>query len=99
MGEEAVGMLRHMRKQTLRNPAPYAEVRAAAISIGLDPRGSECRALVDELLQTGYLQRYPSPSLTAHGLYRLTDSGISAADEAALEAARRRRRLNEERER
>ena len=99
MREEAMGMLRHMRRQIFGNPAPYVEVRTAAISIGLHPGGSECRALVDELLQAGYLQRYPSPTLTAHGLYRLTDSGISAADEAALEAARRRRRLSEGRER
>jgi hypothetical protein len=88
----------HMRKQILGNPAPYVEVRAAAISVGLDPGGSECRALVDELLRAGYLKRYPSPSLTAHGLYRLTDSGIVAADEAALVEARRRVRLNEGRE-
>ena len=89
-------MLRHKRRQSLRNPAPYAKVRAAAISVGLDPGGSECRALVDELLRVGYLQRYPSPSLTAHGLYRLTDSGIAAADEAALEEARRRMQQDEE---
>jgi hypothetical protein len=99
ISDEALGMLRHMRRQILRNPAPYAEVRAAAISVGLDPGGSECRALVDELLRAGYLQRYPSPSLTAHGLYRLTDSGIVAADEAALEEVRRGRRLNEGEER
>jgi hypothetical protein len=71
-----------MRTQILGKPAPYVEVRAAAISVGVNPGGSECRALVDELLQAGYLKRYPSPSLTAHGLYRLTDSGVSAADEA-----------------
>jgi hypothetical protein len=63
------------------------------------PGQSEYDVLVDELLRAGYLQRYPSPSLTAHGLYRLTDSGISTADEAVLDAARRRRQLNEERER
>jgi hypothetical protein len=92
-------MLRHMRKQIIGNPAPYVEVRASAISLGLDPGGRECRALVDELLRAGYLQRYPSPSLTAHGLYRLTDLGIVAADEAALEEeARRRRQLNDGRE-
>jgi len=87
-----------MRKQILGNPAPYVEVRAAAISVGLDPGGSECRALVDELLRAGHLQRYPSSSLTAHGLYRLTDSGIVAADEAALLEARRRAQLTDERE-
>jgi hypothetical protein len=97
--DEALGMLRHMRKQVLGNPAPYVEVRAAAISVGLDPGGSECRALVDELLRAGYLQRYPSSSLTAHGLYRLTDLGIGAADEAALEEARRRWRLDDGRAR
>jgi hypothetical protein len=36
-------------------------------------------------LQAGYIQIYPSPSLTAHGLYRLTDQGIAAAREAAAE--------------
>jgi hypothetical protein len=92
-------MLRNMRKQIFGKPVPYVEVRAAAISVGLDPSGSECRALVDELLRAGYLQRYPSPSLTAHGLYRLTDSAIVAADEAALEEARRRRRLDERQKR
>jgi hypothetical protein len=46
----------HMRKQILGNPAPYVEVRAAAISVGLDPGGSECRALVDVLLRAGYLR-------------------------------------------
>ena len=81
MGDDAFGMLRHMRKQVLANPAPYVEVRAAAISVGLDPGGSECRALVDELLRAGYIRRYPSPSLTEHGLYRLTDQGIDAAVE------------------
>jgi hypothetical protein len=86
-----------MRRQILGRPAPYVEVRAAAISIGAKRGGSECRILVDELLRAGYLQRYPSPSLTAHGLYRLTDSGIVAADEAALEEARRRLNEGEER--
>ncbi len=57
-------------------------VREAAISIGVDPGGSECDALVEELLRGGYIEPYPSPSLTAHGLYRLTDRGIAAADEA-----------------
>ena len=82
MGDDALRMLRHTRKQVLGNPAPYVEVRAAAIGAGVDPGGSECRALVDELLRAGYIRRYPSPSLTANGLYRLTDRGIAAADEA-----------------
>src|SRR5215204_2196182 len=97
MSDKALRMLKHMRRQIVGHPAPYVEVRRAAISIGVDPGGSECGGLVDELLQAGYLQPYPSPSLTAHGLYRLTDSGISAADEAALAKpeARRRTRINE----
>jgi hypothetical protein len=82
MSDKALRMLKHMRKQILRHPAPYVVVRGAAISIGVDPGGSECDGLVDELLRDGHLQRYPSPSLTAHGLYRLTALGISAADEA-----------------
>jgi len=82
MSDKALRMLKHMRKQIVGQPAPYVAVRGAAISIGVAPGKSECDALVDELLQAGHLQRYPSPSLTAHGLYRLTDSGKSAADEA-----------------
>ena len=81
MSEKALGMLKHMRKQIFGQPAPYVEVHGAAVSIGVDPGGSECDGLVDELLEAGYIQSYPSPSLTAHGLYRLTDSGMSAADE------------------
>jgi hypothetical protein len=85
MSEMAWGMLKHMQNQILRHPAPYVEVRGAAISIGVNPSGSECDGLVDELLEAGYIRTYPSPSLTAHGLYRLTARGIAAAREAAAE--------------
>jgi hypothetical protein len=81
MSDKALGMLKHMRKQIVRRTERYVAVREAAISVGVDPGGSECDGLVNELLRDGHLQRYPSPSLTAHGLYRLTDLGISAADE------------------
>jgi hypothetical protein len=81
MSEKAWGMLKHMQKQIFGHPAPYVVVRGAALSIGVDPGGSECEGLIDELLQAGYIQSYPSASLTAHGLYRLTTLGISAADE------------------
>jgi hypothetical protein len=83
MSDKALAMLQHMRRQILGKPAPYVEVRAAAISAGVDPGGSECSGLVAELLRAGYIQSYPAPSLTAHGLYRLTDRGIIAAHEAA----------------
>ena len=85
MSEKAWGMLKNMQKQILVHPAPYVVVRGAAFSIGVDPSGSECEGLVDELLQAGYIRTYPSPSLTAHGLYRLTDQGIAATKEAAAE--------------
>jgi hypothetical protein len=85
MSDKALRTLKHMRRQILRHPAPYVEVRGAAVSIGVDPGGSECDGLVDELLQDGYIQTYPSPSLTAHGLYRLTDRGIAAKEAAAEE--------------
>jgi hypothetical protein len=85
MSEKALGMLKHMRRQIFWHPAPYVEVRGAAVSIGVNPGGSECDGLVDELLEAGYIQIYPTPSLTAHGLYRLTDQGIAAAREAAAE--------------
>jgi hypothetical protein len=82
MSDKALGMLKHMRRQIVRRTERYVAVREAAISVGVDPGGSECDGLVEELLRGGHLQRYPSPSLTAHGLYRLTDRGMSAADEA-----------------
>jgi hypothetical protein len=81
MSEKALAMLQHMRRQILGQPAPYVEVRGAAISVGVDPGGSECDGLVDELLGGGHMRRYPSASLTAHGLYRLTDRGTTAAEE------------------
>jgi hypothetical protein len=84
MSDKALAMLKHMRKQIFGQPAPYVEVRGAAISAGVDPGGSERDALVDELLRVGYIRNYPSVSLTVHGLYRLTDRGIAAADAAAL---------------
>ena len=81
MIDKAWGMLKHMQKQIFGQPAPYVEVRGAALSIGVNPVGSECDDLVDELLQAGYIRTYPSSSLTAHGLYRMTDRGIAAAQE------------------
>jgi hypothetical protein len=81
MSEKALAMLKHMRRQIYRQPARNVEVRGAAISAGVDPGGSERGGLVDELLRAGYIQSYPAPSLTAHGLYRLTDRGIIAAEE------------------
>ena len=80
MSEKAWRMLKHMRMQIFRHPAPYVAVRGAALSIGVNSGGSECDGLVDELLQAGYIQTYPSPSLTAHGLYRLTDRGTAAKE-------------------
>ena len=85
MSNKALGILKHMRMQIFGHPAPYVEVRGAALSIGVAPGGSECDGLVDELLEAGYIQTYPSPSLTAHGLYRMTERGIAAATEAAAE--------------
>jgi hypothetical protein len=67
MSEKALGMLKHMRMQILGHPAPYVVVRGAAVSMGVNPGGSECGDLVDELLQAGYIQSYPSASLTVTG--------------------------------
>ena len=88
MSDKALRMLQHMRKQVFGQPAPYVQVRGAAVSTGVIPGGPECDALVDELLRAGYIRHYRSPSLTAHGLYRLTDSGKSAAEEEALVGSR-----------
>jgi hypothetical protein len=85
MSEKALLMLKHMRRQTRMQGmlgARAASVWSAARIIGVKPEEGEFDALLKELLQGGYVEPYPSPSLAAHGLYRLTDSGISAADEA-----------------
>jgi len=58
-----------------------ASVWGAARSIGLKPEEGEFDALLKELLGGRYIAPYPSPSLAAHGLYRLSDRGIAAADE------------------
>ena len=54
MNAKAWGMLKHMRGLLLRHPERYVQVRGAAVSVGVDPSGSECDSLVDELLQAGY---------------------------------------------
>ena len=86
MSDKALRMLKHMRVQ-IRWLIPVRGTRAASVwgaarSIGLKPEEGEFDALLKELLRGGYIEAYPSPSLAAHGLYRLTDSGMSAADEA-----------------
>jgi hypothetical protein len=84
MNDKALGMLKHMRRQIRirMQGTRAASVWGAARSIGLKPEEGEFDALLEGLLRGGYIEPYPSPSLAAHGLYRLTDSGISAADEA-----------------
>ena len=87
MSEKALRMLKHMRVQIRMQGIQgtrAASVWGAARSIGLKPEEGEFDALLKELLRGGYIEPYPSPSLAAHGLYRLTDLGISAADEADI---------------
>ena len=85
MSDKASLVLKHMRMQ-IRMQGLYgtraASVWRAARSIGLKPEEGEFDALLKELLRGGYIEAYPSPSLAAHGLYRLTDQGIAAADDA-----------------
>jgi hypothetical protein len=85
MSDKASLVLKHMRMQ-IRMQGLYgtraASVWRAARAIGVKLEEDEFDALLKELLRGGYIEAYPSPSLSAHGLYRLTDSGISAAEEA-----------------
>jgi hypothetical protein len=86
MSEKALRMLKHMRVQ-IRWLIPIQGARAASVwgaarSIGLKPEEGEFDALLKELLGGGYIEPYPSPSLALNGLYRLTDRGIAAAEEA-----------------
>ena len=85
MSDKALRMLKHMRMQ-IRMKIPIQGTRAASVwgaarSIGLKPEEGESDALLKELLRGRYIEPYASPSLAAHGLYRLTDRGIAAADE------------------
>ena len=84
MSEKALRMLKHMRMQIRmqgKQGTRAASVWGAARSIGLKPEEDEFDALLKELLRGGYIAPYPSPSLAAHGLYRMTDRGIAAAQE------------------
>src|SRR5215203_5194118 len=47
-----------------------------------EARGHRVRCPAQGAAAGGYIEPYPSPSLAMHGLYRLTDQGIAAADEA-----------------
>ncbi len=82
MSDQALGMLRHMRKQIWMQGTRDVSVPGAARSVGVQPEGREFAVLVEELLQGGYIEAYDSPSLTEHGLYRLNDSGITAVDQS-----------------
>jgi hypothetical protein len=85
VSEKALLMLKHMRVQ-IRMQGLYgtraASVWRAARAIGVKLEEDEFDALLKELLRGGYIEPYPSSSLAAHGLYRLTDRGIAAAEEA-----------------
>jgi hypothetical protein len=86
MSDKALRMLKHMRMQ-IRMQITIPGTRAASVwgaahSIGLMREEGEFDVLLKELVRGGYIEPYPSPSLAAHGLYRLTDHGISAAEEA-----------------
>jgi hypothetical protein len=85
MSEKALRMLKHMRRQ-LRMQVLYgtraASVWRAARAIGVKLEEDEFDALLKGLLWGGYIEPYPSPSLAAHGLYRVTDRGIAEADQA-----------------
>jgi len=83
MSEKALRMLKHMRRQLWRQGQGTrdASVHKAGFSIGVKPEEGEFDALLKELLWGGYIEPYPSPSLAVHGLYRVTDRGIAAAEE------------------
>jgi hypothetical protein len=83
VSEKALLMLKHMCTQIWKHGGGTREASAhtAAFSIGVKPEQGEFDDLLKELLWGGYIERYPSPSLAVHGLYRVTDRGIAAAKE------------------
>ena len=81
MSDKAQRMLKHMHRQLWMQTTRDASVWRAALSLGVKPEDGEFDALLEELLRGGYIEAYPSPTLAAHGLYRLTDRGIAAAKE------------------
>ena len=78
MSEKALAMLKHMRSQIFGQPAPYVEVRGAAISVGVDPGGGECAGLVEELLRAGYIQHYRAWALPTYRFGRVRGRGRGA---------------------
>jgi hypothetical protein len=83
MSEKALAMLKHMRKQIFGQPARNVEVRGAAVSIGVDPIGSECEDLVDELLWARIHPTLPQPephrarAVPNHGFGHIRSRGRS----------------------
>ena len=60
-------MLRHMRRQILGKPAPYVEVRAAAISVGLDPVAASAVPWSMNCCGTDTSNAIPAPALPRTG--------------------------------
>jgi hypothetical protein len=83
VSEKALLMLKHMCTQIWKHGGGTREASAhtAAFSLGVKPEEGEFDVLLKELLWGGYIELYPSPSLAVHGLYRVTDRGIAAAEE------------------
>jgi hypothetical protein len=81
MSDKALQMLKLMKRQLWMQETRDASVRRAALGIGVKPEEDEFDALVEELLRGGYIEPYPSPTLAAEGLYRVTDRGVAAANE------------------
>ncbi len=82
MSDKALRMLKHMRRQLRMQGTRDASVYTAGYSIGVKPEQREFDVLLKELLWGGYIEPYASPSLAAHGIYRVTDRGIVEADQA-----------------
>ncbi len=82
MSDKALRMLKHMRQQIVRRTERYVAVREAAISIGVDPGGSECDSLVEELLRAGHLQHYPRAARLKRSTSLWHDSRLDTTGQA-----------------
>jgi hypothetical protein len=82
--EKTVRFLILMRMQIKGKNSREVYSGDAARQLGMAPgseKDYEYQAAIRDLLHARYLQPHPNPTMTAQGVYLITDEGIAVADE------------------
>ena len=83
MGDKTMQLLKAMRRQLGDTSASRSvDAVAAANSLGMQSGTRDLEGRLHDLVRAGYLEPDPNPSSapTRQGIYRITFSGIYAAD-------------------